>query len=200
MTDAVRFDRNARYGAALVGTLFAAYLNVATDFTAYIQGAAYRGSLGSDVPLVNMVQFGLIVVLSVASFAIVPGHPGRRLGAVTLAVVVLMLWATFGIERGIGTIREPVGFWFVALDQGLITLVVALGGWLLVRGRHPLAFVVLAVAAIPPVAARLMTDASVPGGAYTLVIQGIVVTGGVGGAWAAWAIDRAVRRKGAAAG
>lgn len=188
-------DPGFRYGAALVGVLFATYLNAATDFTAYIVSAGYAGSLGSDVPLLNIVQFATIVVLYVVSFALIPGSAARRLAAVTLAVVVLMLWATFGILRGTGRIPEASGFWFVALDQGMIALVVSVGGWLLVRGRHPLAFLVLVVAAIPPIVARVMVDAEVPEGAYTLVIQGIVWLGGIGAAWAGWAIDRAVRAR-----
>jgi hypothetical protein len=55
MASELRFDRNARYGAALVGVLFAGYLNIATDFTAFIQAANYAGALGTDVPAVDFV-------------------------------------------------------------------------------------------------------------------------------------------------
>ena len=192
----VTFDAGTRYGIALVGVLFAAYLNIATGFTTFLQAVDFGGTLGSDQSIVNAVQFVTILGLYIAAFVIAPAPGSRRLAAVTLACVVLFLWATFGIERSIGNVVEPVGFWLFVLNQGFITLVVSLGGWLLVRQRHPLAFVVLIVAVVPPLVAGALRDASVTSGSYQLVIEGIVVLGGIGGAWAAAAIDRAMRARG----
>ena len=193
----VTFDAGTRYGIALVGVLFAAYLNIATGFTTFLQAVDFGGTLGSDDSIVNAVQFLTIVGLYVASFAIAPAPGAHRLAAITLACVVLFLWATLGIERSVGNVTEPVDLWLFVLNQGFITLVVSLGGWLLVRQRHPIAFVVLIVAIVPPIVAGVLRDASVTSGAYQLIIEGIVVLGGVGGAWAGWAIDRAVRRRSA---
>lgn len=193
----VILDAGTRYGIALVGVLFAAYLNIATGFTTFLQAVNFGGTLGSDDSIVNAVQFLTIVGLYIASFAIAPAPGAHRLAAITLACVVLFLWATLGIERSIGNVTEPIDLWLFVLNQGFITLVVALGGWLIVRQRHPLAFVVLAVAVVPPIVAAVLRDASVTSGAYQLVIEGIVVLGGIGGAWAAWAIDRAVRGRSA---
>jgi hypothetical protein len=128
-----------------------------------------------------------------------PAGGARRLGAVTLACVVLLLWATVGIERGIGNIVDPVAFWTFVVNQGLITLVVSLGGWLLVRGRHPLAFVVLLLALVPPIISRFLVDAAVTSGVYTLVTEAVVIVLGIGGAWLAVLIDRWMRRGSSAA-
>ncbi len=187
------FDRGARYGAALVGTLFAGYLCIVTDFEAFIEASNYAGAIGTDVPLVDLVEFVLILALFVTSFAIMPASGARRLAAVTLACAVLLLWAAIGIERGIGNITAPVAFWSFVVDQGLITLIVALGGWLLVRGRHPLCSLVLLLALVPPLVSRALVNASVTSGAYALVIEALVVVLGVGGAWLAALVDRAVR-------
>ncbi|MCR2764135.1 hypothetical protein NQ152_11540 [Microbacterium sp. zg.B48] len=193
MVPEVRFDRNARYGAALVGVLFAGFLNIATDFSAFIQAANYAGVLGTDVPAVDFAEFVLILGIYLAAFILMPASGARRLGAVTLACVVLLLWATIGIERGVGNIDHPVAFWTFVVNQGLITLVVALGGWLLVRGRHPLAFLVLLLALIPPLVSVLLVQASATTGAYILVSEGTVIVLGIGGAWLAALIDRLVR-------
>ncbi len=195
MTLGVRFDRNARYGAAIVGVMFAAYLNIATDFSAFIQAANYAGALGTDVPTVDFVQFVLIVGIYLATFIIVPASGTRRLGAVTLTCVVLFLWATIGIERGVGNITEPVEFWSFIVNQGWVTLIVALGGWLIVRGRHPVAFVVLLLALVPPVISRILVDVAVTSGIYALVTQAMVIVFGIGGAWLAVLIDSLVRRR-----
>lgn len=195
MAPDVRFDRNARYGAAMVGVMFAAYLNIATDFSAFIEAANYAGELGTDVPIVDFLQFLVILGLYITSFVLMPTTGARRLGAVTLACVVLLLWATIGIERGIGNINEPVAFWTFVVNQGLITLLVALGGWLLVRGRHPLAFIVLLIVVIPPIVSRILVDVSATSGSYTLVTEAMVIVFGIGGAWLAALIDRLVRRR-----
>lgn len=194
MTERLRFDRNARYGAALVGVLFAGYFAIATDFSAFIQAANYAGALGTDVPLVDFVEFVLILVLFNTAFALMPTSFGRRVGAMTLASVVLLLWATVGIERGVGNITEPVAFWTFVVNQGFITLLVALGGWLIVRERHVVCFVVLLLALIPPIVSRILVDSAFTSGAYILIIQGTVIALGIGGAWLAVLIDHAMTR------
>ena len=193
MAARVRFDRNARYGASMVGVLFAAYLNIVTNFDAFIQAENYAGVLGTDVPAVDVFEFLICLGLYVVSFSIFPTSGARRLGAVTLACVTLLLWATIGIERGVGNIVEPVGLWQFLTDQGMITLLVSLGGWLIVRGRTPGAFVVLLLILIPPGASKLLIESSVTSGAYALVTIGLVIILGLGGAWLAAALDNRIR-------
>lgn len=195
MAERVRFDRNARYGASMGGVLFAGYLNIVTSFDAFIQAENYAGVLGTDVPIVDVFEFLVCLGLYIVSFALFPTSAARRLGAVTLACVALLLWATIGIERGVGNIVEPVGLWQFITDQGLITLIVSLGGWLIVRERTPAAYVVLLLALISPIVSRLLVESSVTSGAYALVTLGVVVIIGLGGAWAAVAIDRWMRAR-----
>lgn len=181
----------------MVGVMFASYLNIATDFSAFIQAANYAGALGTDVPAVDFVQFVLIVGIYLASFIIMPASGTRRLCAVTLACVVLFLWATIGIERGVGNITEPVELWSFLVNQGWVTLLVGLGGWLIVRGRHPVSFVVLLLALVPPIISRILVDVSVTSGVYALVTQAMVIVFGIGGAWLAVLIDSLIRRRAA---
>jgi len=193
MAGRLRFDTGARYGAAIVGVLFAAYLNIATDFSAFIQASNYAGSLGTDVPLVNVVQFLTIVGLYVASFSIMPVDGARRVAAVTLACTVLFTWATLGIERGTGSIVHPVAFWQFVLNQGFITLVVGLGGWFIVRGRR-FGWVAFLVVLVPPIVGGALDIAAVTSGTYTLLIEGTVVACGIAAAWLGAFIDGAVDR------
>ncbi|MGK9147959.1 hypothetical protein KXS11_10070 [Plantibacter flavus] len=193
MADRLRFDTGARYGAALVGVLFAGYLNIATDFSAFIQASNYAGSLGTDVPLVNVVQFLTIVGLYVASFSIMPVDGARRVAAVTLACTVLFTWATLGIERGTGSIVHPVEFWQFVLNQGFITLVVGLGGWFIVRGRR-FGWIAFLVVFVPPIVGSALDIAAVTSGTYTLLIEGTVVVCGLAAAWLGALVDGAVAR------
>lgn len=188
----LRFDSGARYGAGVVAACFGGYLAAATDFSAIVQSANYAGTIRTDVPLVNVAQFVLILATFVFAFAILPTPPGRRVAAVTLAFVALCLWATFGLERGTGRITEPVAFWAFVLDQGFVALLVSVGGWVIARGRHPLSWIVVAVAIVPAIASPAMVAANFTSGGIALVTQGIIIVGGLAAVWAAAGIDRAL--------
>ncbi|MBN9191996.1 hypothetical protein [Microbacterium sp.] len=185
-------DPFSRYGLALAGVVFATYANISTDFTGYLDQTHFAGN--SSVSVLGVLQFLLILALYVVSFAIMPTSSGRRLGAVTLTSVVLLLWTTFGIERSVGNIGPPVQLWFFLLNQGFVTLVAALGGWLIARGRHPLALVVLVLAVIPPLVAQRLIEVSVATGIYALAMDGVVVVLAIAGGLLGWGIDTAVRR------
>lgn len=195
MSRELRFDANARYGAALVGVLFAGYLSVATDYSAFVQAANYAGVLGTDIPAVDLFEFLLTLGLFVTAFSMFPTSAARRLSAVTLTCVVLFLWATIGIERGVGNVLEPVHLWVFVLDQGMVTLLVALGGWLIVKERSYATYAVLLLIVIPPVISRALIDSAVTSGAFTLAKIGAVIVVGVGGAWLAAMIDRSGRAR-----
>ncbi len=199
MAPRLRFDRGARYGAAIVGMLATTYLASATDFSAIVQSESYAGTIRTDVPLVNIVQFLLIVGGMVASLALLPTPGMRRVGGVTLVCVTLFLWATLGLERGVGNIHEPDGLWAFVLDQGFVTLLAAVGGWVIARGRHPLSWIVVIVAIVPPIVGPALIEADFTTGGYALVIQAIVVFGGLAAVWAAAWIDRLLERRQAGA-
>ncbi len=199
MAPRLRFDRGARYGAAIVGMLATTYLASATDFSAIVQSESYAGTIRTDVPLVNIVQFLLIVGGMVASLALLPTPGMRRVGGVTLVCVTLFLWATLGLERGVGNIHEPDALWAFVLDQGFVTLLAAVGGWVIARGRHPLSWIVVIVAIVPPIVGPALIEADFTTGGYALVIQAIVVFGGLAAVWAAAWIDRLLERRQAGA-
>lgn len=190
MSRVLEFDRNARYGAALVGLLFAGYLGASTDYSGFVQATNYAGVMGADIAAVDIFEFLLTLGLFVTAFWIIPVSGTRRLAAVTLTCVVLFLWATIGIERGVGNVVEPAEVWVFVLDQGMVTLVVALGGWLIVRERGYVSYAVLLLAVIPAVISRALIDSSVTSGAFTLAKIAAVIVVGIGGAWLAALLDR----------
>ncbi|MFC8681340.1 hypothetical protein ACFT30_07415 [Microbacterium ureisolvens] len=197
MAPTLRFDRGARYGAAIVGTLAATYLMIATDYSAIVQTATYAGTIRNDTPIVDVVQFILILGMFVASLALLPTPGMRRLGGITLVCVVLLLWATLGLERGSGQITQPLALWSFVLNQGFVTLLAAVGGWVIARGRHPLSWCVVVVAVLPPIVAPRLVAANFTTGGYALVMEAIVIIAGLGAVWAAVWIDRALERRAA---
>ncbi len=195
MEDGLRFDRGARYGAAIVAAMFGTYLAVASDFSAIVQAQMYAGTITNDMPYVDTLQFVLVVTTLVAAFAVLPTSPMRRVGGVTLACVALFLWATFGLLRGAGHLAHLDPLWEVVLNQGFIALLAGVGGWVVARGRHPLSWVVVIVALVPPIVGPRLVEANVTSGGYALAMQGIVIVGGLVATWAAVGIDRLLRRR-----
>lgn len=195
MDDGLRFDRGARYGAAIVAAMFATYLAVASDFSAIVQAEMYAGTITNDMPYVDTLQFVLVVATLVAALAALPTSPMRRVGSVTLACVALFLWATFGLLRGAGHLGHLDPLWEVVLNQGFIALLAGVGGWVIARGRHPLSWVVVVIALVPPIVGPRLVEANVTSGGYALAMQGIVVVGGLAAVWAAAGVDRWARRR-----
>jgi hypothetical protein len=107
----------------------------------------------------------------------------------------LFLWAAFGIYRGQGVLPDPTEIWEILLNQVGVALFVALGGWFLARGMHPVSFVVLISLCIPAIVFRLLADSAVPSGAVTLILQVTAVILGIGNLLLARAIDRVLGRR-----
>ncbi|MGP3533314.1 hypothetical protein ACTU3I_00845 [Microbacterium sp. RD1] len=189
------FRAGARYGAAVAIMIFSTYLAISTNFSAIVQSENYAGTIRSDVPLLDVAEFVLIVAGMVTAVAILPTRWPSRLGAVTLICVTLFLWATFGIERGAGVITEPVGFWSFVLDQGFATLLAAVGGWLIARGRHPLTWLFTLVCLLPSLVAMWTETINITTGAYALLMLGVVAVAGLAAVWAAAAVDRMLPRR-----
>lgn len=195
MALALPFDRTARYGAAIVCMLFGAYLGVATDFSAIVQSESYAGTIRTDAPLLNLIQFLLVLAAMLASVLLLPTSGWRRLGAVTLVCVVLFMWAALGLQHAGGIIVHPTAFWRFILDQGLVVLLASVGGWVIARGRHPLTWVVVVLAAVPAVITPILVENSFPSGAIAIISQAAVAVCGLGAVWIAVWLDGVIARR-----
>ncbi len=195
MAPVIAFDRTARYGAALVCMLAGAYLAVATDFSAIVQSEVYAGTIRTDAPIVNVVQFVLVLGAMLTAIVLLPTSGWRRLGAFTLVSVVLLMWVTFGLQHAAGNLVHPVTFWRFILDQGSVALLASVGGWLIARGRHPLSWSVVVLAVIPALITPLLVENSFPSGAIALISQATVAIVGLGAVWLAVVIDKAMGRR-----
>lgn len=190
----IRLDDRARYGAAVATMVFSTYLAISTNFSAIVQAENYAGTIRTDVPLLDVVEFLLIVGGMVTALVLLPTRWQSRLGAVTLVCVTFFLWATFGIERAAGVVTHPVAFWSFVLDQGFVTLLAAVGGWLIARERHPLTWLLTLVCVAPSIASILIEDINITTGAYALLMLAIVTVGALAAVWIAVPADRALSR------
>lgn len=195
MAPVLRFDRAARYGAAIVCMLFGAYLGVATDFSAIVQSESYAGTIRTDTPLLNLVQFLLVVGVMLAAVILLPTSGWRRLGAVTLVCVVLFMWAALGLQHAGGIIVQPAAFWRFLLDQGFVVVLASAGGWVIARGRHPLTWFVVVLAAVPASLTPILAENAFSSGAIALVSQTAVAVSALGAVWIAVWLDRVIARR-----
>jgi hypothetical protein len=191
----VRFDRSARYGVSIGTMVFATYLTAATDFSAIIQASNFAGSIGSDVPQVNLVEGFTIMALYIASACFMPVNAARRVSAATFAYTMLLVWAELGIQRGTGNLGANNALLEFVLNQGMLALVIAIVSWLILRRRHPISYVVVLVALVPGFESAALTAASASTAATALVVQLSVAVLGTGAVWLAAAIDSGVRRQ-----
>lgn len=194
MAPVLAFDRSARYGAAIVAMLVGGYLGVATDFSSIVQSEVYAGTIASDAPLQSLVQFLLVLGSMLTAVILLPTSGWRRLGAVTLVCVVLLMWVTFGLQHAAGNVVHPVTFWRFVLDQGGVVLVAAVGGWVIARGRHPWTWTVNVLAVIPALITPVLVEHSFPSSAIALISQATVAVVGLGAVWLAVWIDGSIGR------
>jgi len=189
MDEPVKFDRGVRYGASVTAMVYSTYLACSTDFSAVIRSENYVGAISSDIPLLNALQFLAVVAGMVLALAILPTNGYRRLGGITLVCVTLFMWATFNLLRGAGVVTEPVGFWSFVLDQGFATLLAAVGGWLIARGRRAITWLFALVCVVPSLLAIALDDVNITTGVYALIVQLTVAICGLAAVWAAAWVD-----------
>lgn len=180
--DRAQYRRGTRYGIAAVAVPLGVYQLLSWDVTPLIH------ALDPMWVLQSILQLLVGLTLLVGGLAVAPTSPVRAvlasvlaLGAVGAAAGLMALRLTSGLLAG------PPALWSV-LSPGYAALASALLGWLIVRRRHPLTYVLVIGALIPGLVRYQLLLAGVD---MTLVrLMDVVLTAGVGviGAWIAFAV------------
>lgn len=176
--------RGVRYGLSLACVILGVYL-VMQWFPSALMYAA-------DPVLVvqTLVQFVLAIGVLLIGLAFAPTSVARAAIAALLAVGLLVVATTLFSLRLTGSSLVPVPlarvpvFWSV-LSPGTAALGSALLGWLIVRRRHPLTYVLVLGALLPGLARHLLLMSGVESGVTWFSDLVITVVVGVGGAWIA---------------
>lgn len=190
---AATWNESARYGASLVGTLLGGYLVATSSIGQFVQAAFISTGLGPEYTLLTLTRYLFAFVVLALAVAIAPTSIARRAGATALVVVAGFLLAVLTAMRFLGPL--PGGpFWNVALHPVFVAVLVATAAWLLVRERPGLTFLLLIPTVLVGFVPMWMTIADFPAAAVELVTVPLAFVLGVGIAWIAAAIARAMRR------
>lgn len=94
MAPELRFDRAARYGAAIVGMLFATFLAIATDFSAVVQSAVYAGTIRNNTP---PILAPVLVAVNITS-----GGYALVMEGLVITLGLGAVWLAAGLDRWLG--------------------------------------------------------------------------------------------------
>lgn len=191
-----RFDYSGRYAASLATVIFATYLQVNTNFGLFIQGVLYDTGYPQSTLVLLFTQTLLPVVAYVFAFLIAPTTPTRRFVAAGLAVVILLIWALLTAGR-LGGSLPPIGGPMVIqvfIAPAGAGVFVALLGWLIVRERSPLSYLVLLLTPLLGIVALATAFNGVDSGTTQLLIVPLAAVIGIGGAWAARGLSTLTQR------
>jgi hypothetical protein len=185
--------RGGRYGAALVATLLGGYLMATQGIGQFVQATAF-GAAPPELAALLLSRFLFGVVVLVAGFLIAPTVLWRRLTAAGIAILLTALSSVLFAGRLTGDVRLPMES-AIFLHPAFVATLAATAGWLLVRDRHPLTFLLLLLTVVVGVVPQQFALQGLPGAASELTVVPLAAVVGVGIAWAAAGISRALQRR-----
>ena len=173
--------RGARYGISLACVVLGVYLLLQWQLGPLLSMGVVSPLLVLQVLL--MLAIGVLVLAG--GLAIAPASPLRTEPMVLLALVVVPLAAAVLYFRITGALPgRPVWLWNL-ITPGTAALAVAILGWLVVRGRPALSYVLVIVALLPAVVRFGLLLAGVESSFIWFTDLALSFVAGVGAAWLA---------------
>lgn len=188
------FTYDGRYGAALVSLVLGGYLLLNSNLSPLVLTLAGSGFPPDQLPIL-IAQFLFAVAVIVFGLAIAPATSGRRVIAIVVVLILLVIWVLMFAARITGAAGPlPFASGFVTPASFIVPLVTATG-WLIVRERPGISFLLLILTliggAIPMFLLLVSTATST---VQQLVSAPLAAVLGVGIAWLARAIAAAGQR------
>lgn len=186
LSTSAEYRRGVRYGISLTAVLFGVYLVLQWNPGPLL-------TFGSSPPLLmaqSLFQLSIAVLLAAVGLAVAPASPARTLPMALLVLVLVPLSALALYLRMTGWLPPmPVWLWNL-MSPGTVALGTALLGWLVVRSRPVLTYVLVLGALLPALGrfAVLIAGAETSLVWYTDLLLSAVV--GVGAAWVAALVAR----------
>lgn len=194
LTFSPRFSYDGRYGAALVAVLLGGYLMLTTNVGQLALAFSGRANFPPEQTVFLFLQYAFAVAVVLAGLAIAPATSGRRVIAVVVALVLILLWTILFSARITGTAGPlPFATGFFTWPSLIVPLAAATG-WLIVRERSAISYLALLLAFLGGLIPFLLVLNGASGIVTQLIVPAVAGVIGVGIAWIARAIHGAIGR------
>ncbi len=189
-----RFTYDGRYGAALVSIVLGGYLLLTANVSQLVLAASGVGAYPAEQVVLFLTEFLIAVAVLVFGLAIAPATSGRRVIAVVVVLVLLVVWTMIVAARVTGAAGPlPFASGFVVPASFIVPLVTATG-WLIVRERPAISYLLLLLTAIGGALQVFFTLNALPSTFTYLVAVPLAAVLGAGVAWLARAIAAGTQR------
>jgi len=189
-----RFTYDGRYGAALVSVVLGGYLLLTANVSQLVLAVTGMGAIPTEQVVLLVTQYLIAVAVLVFGLAIVPATSGRRVIAIVLVLVLLVVWTMLVGARVTGASGPlPFATGFVTASSFIVPLVAA-AGWLIVRERPAVSYLLLLLTLIGGALPFFFVLNGISSTASYLMALPLAAVLGAGIAWLARAIAAGTQR------
>jgi len=189
-----RFTYDGRYGAALVSVVLGGYLLLTSNVSQIVLAASGVGAYPADQVVLFLTQYLIAIAVLVFGLAVAPATSGRRVIAIVMVLVLLVVWTMLVGARVTGAAGPlPFASGFVVATSFIVPLVTATG-WLIVRERPGISYLLLLLTLIGGALPFFLALNSIGSTISYLVAIPLTVVLGAGIAWLARAIAAGTQR------
>ena len=195
LTFSPRFSYDGRYGASLVSLVLGGYLLLNSNISQLAIALGGISSFAPDQVAYFVVQYVFAIAVILFGFAIAPAASGRRVIAVVLALVLIIVWTVLYTARITGAGGPlPFASGFITAPSFIVPLVIA-AGWLIVRERPGVTYLFLLLTLLGGAIPFFFVLNAVPAIAAQFVSFVVALVVGVGIAWLARAVAGAIQTR-----
>jgi hypothetical protein len=189
-----RFTYDGRYGAALVSVVLGGYLLLTANVSPLVLAVGGVGANPAEQVVLFLTQYLIAVAVLVFGLAIAPATSGRRVIAIVVVLVLLVVWTLIVAARVSGATGPlPFATGFVVAPVFIVPLVTATG-WLIVRERPGVSYLLLLLTLIGGALSVFFLLNNLPSTFTELIKLPIAAALGAGIAWLARGIAAGTQR------
>ncbi len=189
-----RLSYDGRYGAALVSTVLGGYLLLTANVQQLGLAASGFGAYPAEQVVLFLTHYLIAIAVLAFGLAISPATSGRRVIAIVLVLVLLTVWTLIVWARTTGATGPlPFATGFVTAPSFIVPLVTATG-WLVVRERPAVSYLLLPLSLIGGALPFLFALDGIASTVASLAMIPLAAVLGAGIAWLARGIATATQR------
>jgi hypothetical protein len=189
-----RITYEGRYGASVVALVLGGYLLVVSNVSQLAIGLAGLATYPPEQTALFFLQYLFTVAVIVFGLAVAPGALGRRVIAVVVVLVLILIWTVIFTARLTGSVPLPYASGFITSPSFIVALALP-AGWLIVRERPGVTFLFLLASVFAGLVPFLFVLAAAPAAMVQFTVAPIALIVGAGIAWAARAVAALVQSR-----